>query len=103
MSRTLPCATGLESSIAPGELIWHEATNTPRRTRWEVGLSPVMRSGPARVLIAAADPLVRRALQNVLSSAEFELVAATASANEAFAIAQQQAPHAALIDVILED
>src|SRR4051794_25434072 len=103
MSRTLPCATGFESSIAPGDVIRTEATNTPRRTSRTVGLSPMARSGPARVLIAAADPLVRRALESVLTQPDFELVAETASASQALAAAREKAPHVALIDVILED
>lgn len=61
------------------------------------------RTGPARVLIAAADPLVRRALETVLKSAEFELVAETASADDALEAARRHAPHVALVDVILED
>ena len=61
------------------------------------------RSGPARVLIAAADPLVRRALQSVLAAPEFELVSETANANEALAVAREHSPHVALVDVILED
>src|SRR3954469_3544350 len=103
MSRTLPCAMGFESSIAPGDVIWDEATNTPCRTSGSVSLSPVTRSGPARVLIAAADPLVRRALETVLSAPDFELIAETASADEALAAARDRAPHVALVDVILED
>src|SRR3954470_19877626 len=103
MSRTFPRAMGLESSIAPGEVIRTEATNTPRRTRREVALSPVTRTGPARVLIAAADPLVRRALETVLAEPEFELVAETASGPAALQIARERAPHVALIDAILED
>src|SRR3954471_2525803 len=103
MSRTLPCAMGVVSSIAPGDVIRMEATNTPCRHRGSVGLSPVTRSGPARVLIAAADPLVRRALETVLSAPDFELVSETASAEQALATARDTAPHVALIDVILED
>src|SRR6476660_3494118 len=103
MSRTLPCAMGLLSSIAPGDVIRMEATKAPCRTPGTVALSPVSRTGPARVLIAAADPLVRRALQSVLAAPEFELVAETASATEALSIARERAPHVALIDVILED
>src|SRR3954451_7389952 len=103
MSRTLPCAIGLESSIAPGEVIQIEATKAPCRHRGTVGLSPVTRSGPARVLIAAADPLVRRALETVLTEPEFELVSETASAADALAAARERSPHVALIDVILED
>src|SRR3954471_10422782 len=103
MSRTLPCAMGFESSIAPGDVIRMEATNTPCRHPGTVGLSPVTRSGPARVLIAAADPLVRRALETVLNAPEFELIAETASAEEALRTARERAPHVALIDVILED
>src|SRR3954466_5931622 len=103
MSRTLPCAMGLESSIAPGEDIRMEATNTPCRTAGTVALSPVTRSGPARVLIAAADPLVRRALETVLSAPDFELVSETASAGEALQIARAQPPHIALVDAMLED
>jgi DNA-binding NarL/FixJ family response regulator len=61
------------------------------------------RTGQARVLIAAADPLVRRALETVLAAADFELIGETASAAEALATARDQAPHVALIDVILED
>ena len=61
------------------------------------------RSGPARVLIAAADPLVRRALETVLAAPEFELVAETASASEALVIARETAPHVALVDVVLEE
>src|SRR6476660_3753533 len=93
---------GLDSSIAPGDVIRTEATNPTRRPLGKVALSP-MRSGPARVLIAAADPLVRRALQSVLAAPDFELVAETASATEALSIARERAPHVALIDVILED
>jgi DNA-binding NarL/FixJ family response regulator len=63
----------------------------------------VTRSGPARVLIAAADPLVRRALETVLQGPDFELVSETASADEALNAARERAPHVALIDVILED
>jgi DNA-binding NarL/FixJ family response regulator len=62
----------------------------------------VTRTGPARVLIAAADPLVRRALETVLSAPEFELIGETASADEALAMARNQAPHVALVDAILE-
>ncbi|HEX6714673.1 MAG TPA: response regulator transcription factor [Thermoleophilaceae bacterium] len=61
------------------------------------------RSGPARVLIAAADPLVRRALESVLSGSEFELVGGTASADQALGLVRERQPHVALIDVILED
>src|SRR6478609_11226533 len=103
MSRTLPCAMGLESSIAPGDVIRTEATNTPRRHRGTVALSPVSRSGPARVLLAAADPLVRRALETVLSAPEFELIAETASAAQALALTHEHQPHVALVDVMLED
>src|SRR4051795_2566011 len=103
MSRTLPCAMGFESSIAPGDVIRTEATNTPRRTQGKVGLSPVTRNGSARVLIAAADPLVRRALESVLSEPDFQLVSETASAADALAAARERSPHVALIDVILED
>jgi DNA-binding NarL/FixJ family response regulator len=63
----------------------------------------VTRSGPARVLIAAADPLVRRALHSVLAGADFETVGETASATEALELARERSPHVALIDVILED
>jgi DNA-binding NarL/FixJ family response regulator len=63
----------------------------------------VARSGPARVLIAAADPLVRRALETVLAGPDFELVSETASAEEALEAARTRAPHVALIDVMLED
>jgi DNA-binding NarL/FixJ family response regulator len=66
-------------------------------------LSPVTRNGSARVLIAAADPLVRRALESVLSAPDFELVSETASAAEALAFARDHAPDVALVDVILED
>jgi DNA-binding NarL/FixJ family response regulator len=55
------------------------------------------------VLIAAGDPLVRRALESVLSGDEFEIVAQTASAAEAFSIAQERHPQVALVDVILEN
>src|SRR6476646_9950851 len=103
MSRTLPCAIGFESSIAPGEVIRTEATKAPRRHPGRVSLSPVTRTGPARVLIAAADPLVRRALETVLNAPDFELISETASAADALAIARDSAPHVALIDVILED
>lgn len=60
------------------------------------------RTGPARVLIAAADPLVRRALQNVLAEAGFEIVGETASASEALQLVKSASPHVALIDVMLE-
>ena len=60
-------------------------------------------SGPSRVLIAAADPLVRRALESVLAEPDFELVWETASAADAQACARDQKPDVALIDVILED
>jgi DNA-binding NarL/FixJ family response regulator len=55
------------------------------------------------VLIAAADPLVRRALESVLGAPEFEIVAETASGDEAVAIARAQGPHVALVDVILDN
>ena len=61
------------------------------------------RSGPARVLIAAADPLVRRALEAVLASPEFDVVAQTASAAAALDTAKGKNADVALIDVILED
>ena len=54
-------------------------------------------------MIAAADPLVRHALQSVLAAPEFELVAATASAGEALSIARERSPHVALVDVILDE
>src|SRR3954453_1401121 len=94
---------GFESSIAPGDDIRMEATNTPCRTPGSVALSPVTRTGPARVLIAAADPLVRRALETVLAAPDFELIAETASADEALAVARERSPHVALVDAILED
>src|SRR4051794_6375354 len=101
MSRTLPCAIGCESSIdeitglspstiglrPSGDDIRTEATKLPCRLPGKVGLSPVTRSGPARVLIAAADPLVRRALETVLSAPDFELVSETASAEQALVTA----------------
>jgi DNA-binding NarL/FixJ family response regulator len=55
------------------------------------------------VLIAAADPLVRRALQTILNGAGFEIVAETASAQTALAGVREHDPHVALIDVILEE
>jgi DNA-binding NarL/FixJ family response regulator len=55
------------------------------------------------VLIAAADPLVRRALESVLGQPEFEIVAQTASASEALLLARQRGPHVALVDVVLEN
>jgi DNA-binding NarL/FixJ family response regulator len=55
------------------------------------------------VLIAAADPLVRRALETVLAAPEFELVSETASAAEALSIAREKAPHVALVDATLAD
>lgn len=61
------------------------------------------RTGPARVLIAAADPLVRRALQSVLTEAGFEIVGETASATEALRLVGDATPHVALVDVMLED
>jgi DNA-binding NarL/FixJ family response regulator len=54
------------------------------------------------VLIAAADPLVRRALQTVLGAPEFELVGETASADGALAAVREHSPHVALIDAILD-
>ena len=54
-------------------------------------------------MIAAADPLVRRALETVLGSDDFVLVGETASAEDALKIARERAPHVALVDVILED
>jgi DNA-binding NarL/FixJ family response regulator len=54
-------------------------------------------------LIAAADPLVRRALESVLSGAEFELVGGTSSADAAIGLVRERSPHVALIDVILEN
>ena len=60
------------------------------------------RTGPVRVLIAAADPLVRRALQNVLTEAGFEIVGETASAPEALQLVSSASPHVALVDVMLE-
>jgi DNA-binding NarL/FixJ family response regulator len=63
----------------------------------------VTRSAPSRVLIAAADPLVRRALHNILANAGFEIVAETPSAPDALEAVRQADPEVALIDVILED
>jgi DNA-binding NarL/FixJ family response regulator len=63
----------------------------------------VTRTGPARVLIAAADPLVRRALKTVLTDAGFEVVADTASAEGLVRDLGTHTPHVALVDVILED
>src|SRR5437773_9966727 len=103
MSRTLPCAIGLESSIAPGDDIWSEATNTPCRHRGKVRLSPVARSAPTRILIAAADPLVRRALHNSLGEAGFDVVAETASAAEVLPAVTRNKAQVAVIDVMLED
>jgi DNA-binding NarL/FixJ family response regulator len=60
-------------------------------------------SGPSRVLIAAADPLVRRALESVLAGPDFELAWETASAPDAQAFARDHKPDVALVDVILED
>jgi DNA-binding NarL/FixJ family response regulator len=53
--------------------------------------------------VAAADPLVRRALHTVLTTAGFEIVAETASAPDAVRIVSERSPHVALIDVMLED
>jgi DNA-binding NarL/FixJ family response regulator len=61
------------------------------------------RSGPARVLIAAADPLVRRALRTVLEESGYEIVGDTPSAEAVVGAVAQSNPHVALIDVILED
>lgn len=61
------------------------------------------RAGPARVLIAAADPLVRRALQTILTDAGFEIAAETPSAEQAVALVHQHNPHVALVDAMLED
>src|SRR3954471_4205807 len=94
---------GLESSIAPGPDIWSEATNTTRRYRGAVVFQPVTRVGPARVLIAAADPLVRRALHTILNDAGFEIVAETASAQQAVGLVLEHNPHVALVDAMLED
>jgi DNA-binding NarL/FixJ family response regulator len=63
----------------------------------------VTRTGPARVLVAAADPLVRRALQTVLTDAGFEIVAETASAPAAIQAVIDRTPHVALVDVMLEN
>lgn len=54
-------------------------------------------------MIAAADPLVRRALETVLSKPDFELVAQTPSAAEALKATRELAPDVALVDAILED
>src|SRR4051812_21683605 len=104
MSRTLPCATGLESSIAPEPDIWSEATNHPGGRLGTVVLPPVTRQGPARVLIAAADPLVRRALRSILTdSGAYEIVAETATTPGALESVRQHDPHVALVDVMLEE
>jgi two-component system, NarL family, response regulator LiaR len=66
-------------------------------------LCPVTQTGPARILIAAADPLVRRALEGVLDSPEFEIVGGTASAGDALAQIRAKKPQVALVDVMLED
>jgi DNA-binding NarL/FixJ family response regulator len=60
-------------------------------------------AGPARVLIAAADPLVRRAIRSVLTAPDFDVVAETASATEALVLARGEGAQVALVDVILED
>src|SRR5437763_15397758 len=104
MSRTLPCATGLESSIAPEPDIWAQATNSTSRYPGTVLLPPVTRQGPPRVLIAAADPLVRRALQSILSNGgSYDIVAETSSAPGALESVKQHDPHVALVDVMLEE
>jgi DNA-binding NarL/FixJ family response regulator len=54
-------------------------------------------------LIAAADPLVRRALESVLAGPDFELIAETASGRDALEIARERSPHVALIDAVLDD
>jgi DNA-binding NarL/FixJ family response regulator len=63
----------------------------------------VARSDSARIVIAAADPLVRRALRSILTGAGFEIVAETPSAQDALAAVHQHQPNVALVDVILED
>jgi len=53
--------------------------------------------------VAAADPLVRRALQNVLTEAGFEIVGETATAPDAIRLARETSPHVAIVDVMLEN
>jgi DNA-binding NarL/FixJ family response regulator len=60
-------------------------------------------SPSTRVLIAAADPLVRRALHSVLMGDDFEIVAEAASAPEVLDVVGRQRPEVAVIDVMLED
>lgn len=45
---------------------------------------------------------MRRALESVLTGAEFELIGGTASADEAMNLVRERSPHVALVDVILE-
>ena len=61
------------------------------------------RQGPPRVLIAAADPLVRRALHSILDSGSYDIVAETSSAPGALEAVKQHDPHVALVDAMLED
>jgi DNA-binding NarL/FixJ family response regulator len=63
----------------------------------------VARATSTRVLIAAADPLVRRALNSVLNGKEFEIVAEAASAPDTLAAVGQRKPDVAVVDVMLED
>ena len=61
------------------------------------------RSGSTRVLIAAADPLVRRALRSILDGNGFDVVSETASAKDVLAAVGRAKAQVAVIDVILED
>jgi DNA-binding NarL/FixJ family response regulator len=63
----------------------------------------VPRTSVTRVLLAAADPLVRRALKNVLAGDEFSIVAETASAPDVLAAVKREKPDVAVVDVMLED
>lgn len=58
-------------------------------------------SKPARVVLAAQDPLVRRALRATLEGGGFEVVAETADGPEAIQLVAQNTPDLALVDLNL--
>ena len=58
-------------------------------------------SSPARIVLAAQDPLVRRALRTTLEGGGFEVVAETADGPEAMQLVSEHHPDLALVDLTL--
>lgn len=56
---------------------------------------------PCRVLIVEDEPLIAESLKELLQSSEYEVIGTASSAEQAFAVAEQNRPDVAVIDVKL--